>query len=157
MDPSKFHVCQARHETKGPLSETTSIPSACWYIGSWTQSRMSLNQPKTATIAYIAIAPRTMHATTFLLRSTDNRGAMRSYVGNVMHRLLQVAVSISFLRAPCPAIFEYTYPDDKSLRASGWAWQYIINNSCLCVGPRARAYRKMLYPCGRGNSAISDA
>ena len=35
----------------------------------------SLNQPKIATIAYIAIAPKMMHWTTFLLKCSDNWGA----------------------------------------------------------------------------------
>ena len=37
---------------------------------------MSLNQPKTATIAYIAIAPKMMQATTDLLTCSDNWGAI---------------------------------------------------------------------------------
>ena len=61
---------------------------------------MSLNQPKTATIAYIAIAPKMMQATTDLLKCSDNWGAIINIQDLIF---LSQFLMLAYLRMACLA------------------------------------------------------
>ena len=63
------------HPTETAWREIHASGHAQWMM--WV---VSLNQPKTATIAYIAIAPKMMQETTDLLICSDNWGANNSYM-----------------------------------------------------------------------------
>ena len=61
--------------TMSDMKKTTSNETYLTRHAKSIMWSMSLNQPKTATIAYIAIAPKMMQETTDLLTCSDNWGA----------------------------------------------------------------------------------
>jgi hypothetical protein len=73
MHSMRAHVCEHAPQAKmksWTRNTTFDLNSRVCLVH--RRANMSLNQPKTATIAYIAIAPMMMHDTTFLLNCTES-------------------------------------------------------------------------------------